>query len=87
MSDLNIPQELQGTYITTSKGVEKYEVVAARNYCRNHIVKFYNESEQLNVLMSANSDEIKKMNDFIVSCRAWSNMESPTIEGLLAITP
>lgn len=87
MSDLNIPSELQGTYVTTSKGVERYESMIARNYCRNHIVKYYAEARQLNVLMSGDQNAINQMKVFIQKCRDWSNQELPVLDDLMKIKP
>lgn len=84
---LNIPAELQGSYIATSKGVEKYETMAARNYCRSHVLQHYTETQQLNVLMSGDQVEIEKMRTFIQACRDWSHQDSPVLSDLVNIKP
>lgn len=87
MSKMNIATEFQGTYITTSKGVEKYESMVARNCCRGYIVQHYTETEQLNVLMSGDKTAIDAMRIFIQKCRDWSNQELPLLDDLMKIKP
>ncbi|ELN1084972.1 hypothetical protein Q1D09_004327 [Salmonella enterica] len=87
MADFNIPEHYRGTYITTSKGLEKYESLAARVACRQHILKFYPETSQTNILMTGEQADIDKMKAFINQCRAWSNQEDPKLDDLYLIEP
>lgn len=87
MAEFNILEHYRGTYITTSKGLEKYESLAARQACRQYIQKFYPETTQANILMNGEQGEIDKMRVFINQCRDWSNQEDPILDALYLIEP
>lgn len=55
--------------------------------CRAHILKHYEEYQQLNVLMSGTDAEKSRMSAFVLACRAWSNRPNPVLADLDAIQP
>ena len=58
-----------------------------RAEAHRHIVGFYPEWQQLNVLRNAGRKEIARMNRFIESCRAWSDKPNADPAALAAIQP
>lgn len=58
-----------------------------RKLARAHIVSFYPEWDQLNILRVNDAIIIAKMGTFIDACRDWSNGADPDEAVLTAIVP
>jgi hypothetical protein len=60
---------------------------AARRLCAKHILAYYPEWKQLNLLRAGTKAQKDQMTAFIDACRAWSNGDNPDPAALTAIAP
>ena len=70
-----------------SQSIQTDAETQKRTAARKHIITFYPEWKQINILRSGTQEEIDRMGNFIDACRDWSNDPEASMEDLENIVP